>query len=198
MTRANDRLFALRAGIIAGVFAQPVLYNVYPAAPWWGYPALLLLAITVPPLFIAVTRRLRLLGKSFPRFVIVGGLTTFVDLGVLNLLLHAFADGDSHARIFPVLATVSFVAATLNSYLWNRFWTFQGGGAGGGKEISRFYLVTLTSFCVNVGISSLLVWLDPFQGLGDALWANIAKLLATGVSLFLNFLGYAKLVFRSR
>lgn len=129
------------------------------------------------------------------RFAVVGALNTLVDLAVLNLLLYLFAEGDSHARLFPVLATVSFAVATLNSFLWNRNWTFREKRRAARRELPQFYLVTAVSFLVNVGISSLLVWWSPFA-LNATVWANVAKLIATGVSLMLNFLGYHKLVFR--
>lgn len=135
--------------------------------------------------------------RRLVRFGAVGVLNTLVDLVVLNALLYAFAHGNDHSRLFPVLATVSFIAATVNSYLWNRHWTFRDEAGGGTKEASRFYLVTLVSFGINVGLSSLLVWLDPFPILNATLWANMAKLVATGLSLLINFVGYERLVFRT-
>jgi len=142
--------------------------------------------------------RLRALLPRMLRFGAVGVLNTVVDLGVLNALLYAFADDASHAALFPLFATVSFACATLNSFFLNRRWTFRAAGEGSAaRDLPRFYAVTLVSFAVNVGLSSFLVWVQPFPTLSPTLWANAAKLLAVGLSLTLNFVGYQKLVFRS-
>jgi putative flippase GtrA len=132
------------------------------------------------------------------RFGVVGFLNTVVDLAVLNVLLFTFALPETHATLFPFFATAGFIAATLNSYLWNRSWTFRSERGRATTELPRFYGVTIVSFLVNVGLSSLLVWLHPFPGLSQTLWANAAKLVAVGVSLCLNFIGYHKLVFREK
>lgn len=132
------------------------------------------------------------------RFGIVGVANTLVDLAVLNALLFALSHGDSHTRLFPLFATVSFAAATVNSYVLNRRWTFRASGEKRRQEFLRFAVVTVTSFLINVGLSSFLVWLDPLPWISPTLWANAAKLVATGVSLILNFLGYQRLVFRTR
>lgn len=191
----SEARVALGAGLLAGLLAQPVLVGVYPHAAWWMHAALFMLSLLAPPAFMAFARRIGA-GRKVSRFVIVGGLTTFVDLGILDILLLALAHGDAHARMFPAFATISFIAATLNSFAWHRAWTFGKQGTGLAADLSRFYAVTLASFVVNVGLSTLLVWLQPFPFLGQTLWANIAKVLATGVSLLLNFMGYDRLVFR--
>lgn len=130
------------------------------------------------------------------RFGVVGVSNTVVDLAVLNALLYLFASTETHAMLFPFFATAGFIAATLNSYFWNRSWTFHAEDGHVSRDLPRFYLVTIVSFLVNVGLSSFLVWLAPFPMLSQTLWANVAKLFATGVSLALNFIGYQKLVFK--
>lgn len=132
------------------------------------------------------------------RFGVVGFMNTVVDLIVLNVLLYLFAGPETHARLFPFFATAGFIVATLNSYLWNRAWTFRAERGKAAAELPRFYGVTIVSFLVNVGLSSLLVWLHPFPELSQTLWANVAKLAAVAVSLSLNFIGYHKLVFREK
>ncbi len=52
------------------------------------------------------------------RFAVVGVVGAIVDFGVANLLTNAF-----HTSI--VLAgTISFIAAIINNFLWNRYWTY--------------------------------------------------------------------------
>lgn len=194
---SRDTRLALLAGLVAGFLAQAVLHGVYPAATWWMHLGLFVLALVVPPLFLKLASRLPVLGENFPRFVIVGGLTTFVDLGILDGLLLTFASVDTYAHLFPLLATASFVVATLSAFFWNRIWTFDHDEKLTAGHVGRFYAVTLVSFLVNVGLSTLLVWINPLPFVPHVLWANIAKLLATAVSLLMNFFGYKRLVFRA-
>ena len=146
----------------------------------------------------SLAARARALLPRAVRFGIVGIGNTLVDLAVLNVLLYAFGTDERHALLFPAFATVSFVAATLNSFYWNRNWTFRAKEGSVTRDLSRFYLVTVVSFLVNVGVSTLLVWLHPFPTLSQTVWANVAKLAAVGISLLINFVGYQKLVFRER
>lgn len=134
----------------------------------------------------------------FLRFGLVGGINTAVDLATINTLLLLFPPGDAHPYYFPLFATAGFAAATLTSYVLNKRWTFRARGVATRTALPQFYLVTTASFLINVGLSSLLVWLHPFPSLGPVLWANVAKVLATACSLLLNFAGYSRFVFGER
>lgn len=146
--------------------------------------------------------RIRALWPQAARFVVVGTLTTAVDFAVLNSLLILTGTADD-AQGFPLYATIAFVVATVHSFLWNHYWTFrtpsdEQAHQSTRRTLPRFYLVTITSFAINVGLSSLLVWLAPFPQISTHVWINIAKLLSTSVSLVSNFVGYKWFVFRAR
>jgi len=56
--------------------------------------------------------------SRFLRFAAVGLTGTVVDFGLMNLLTGA-------AHFSLVLAgTISFVAAVVNNFIWNRYWTY--------------------------------------------------------------------------
>lgn len=56
--------------------------------------------------------------SRFLRFAAVGLTGTVVDFGLMNLLV-----GLAHFSL--VLAgTISFVAAVVNNFIWNRYWTY--------------------------------------------------------------------------
>lgn len=132
---------------------------------------------------------------QFSKFVAVGFLNTAVDFIVLNILMKIFKTYKGGKIFF--LNVISFSVATINSYFWNKYWTFQDKSSDAAAQFSAFLLV---SVC-GAGINSLIVYLvttkvGPRFGLSEKLWANFAKVLATGVSLIWNFIGYKIFVFR--
>jgi len=83
-----------------------------------------------------------------------------------------------------------------NSYFWNKYWTFKDLDKIEAKEFSQFILVTLIGLAINssivYGITTLV---SPMFGISPELWANLAKVAATGFSLIWNFIGYKFVVF---
>ncbi|MDP3900788.1 MAG: GtrA family protein [bacterium] len=143
----------------------------------------------------------RLLGTRLPvllqaaKFLLVGALNTFLDLGVLNLLI--FLAQISSGPLFAVFKGISFLVAVINSYAWNKLWTFSSGKQISGREFSQFMIVSVIGLAINVGTATFVVnVLGPQFGAGDALWANAGAISAAFASLLWNFLGYKLFVFK--
>jgi len=134
--------------------------------------------------------------KQAMKFILVGILNTLIDLGVLNLLI--WLSGIAAGPFYSVFKGISFVAAVINSYLLNKFWTFRKKETGGVKrEFSQFFIVSVIGFGINVGVASLVVnVIGPQFGISVKLWANIGAVCATFVSMIWNFLGYKFIVFK--
>jgi putative flippase GtrA len=133
----------------------------------------------------------------FIKFMAVGGVNFFVDLGIFTLL-HTVTG------IAPVPSNiVSYSCGVINSYLLNRYWTFKIKleftsvyKLKSGARIRflsvpflKFVLVNLISLGVNtlaVHIFIDLYSLDP----------TLSKLMATVFSFVVNFAGSKLLVFR--
>lgn len=133
---------------------------------------------------------------QFSKFIIVGLMNTAIDFLILNLLMRA-------AEIYQgkwiiLLNVISFSIAIINSYLWNKYWTFKSREqAPAPLEISQFLIVTLIGASINSGIIyGLTTYIPAVFGLGKELWANFSKVIATGFSLVWNFIGYKFIVFR--
>lgn len=99
------------------------------------------------------------------RFSIVGILNTVIDFAVLNSLVLFLTTGNSTAK-YGVFKMVSFVAALINSYFFNKYWVFpQKKKQTDPHEKFRFVVVSLVGFVLNITIStlffSLLVRLYP-------------------------------------
>jgi putative flippase GtrA len=80
----------------------------------------------------------------------------------------------------------------------NKRWTFEDNTAEKtGVKFSQFLAVSIIGIIINGGIVYLITsFTQPLFGLSPQLWANVAKLFATAVSLVWNFIGYKFFVFK--
>jgi len=135
---------------------------------------------------------------QFSKFVAIGLLNTAIDFGVLNLLMW-LADIYKGKWLF-LLNAASFTIALINSYLWNKLWTFKDKSTKDVPvEFSRFLLISIIGAIINSSIIYFITtYITPYYGLSEQIWANLAKVLATGFSLIWNFLGYKFIVFNTK
>jgi len=162
----------------------------------------LLLAVIVPIAAAICLYITSLLGKKVPvifqagKFATVGISNTLIDWGVLNLQI--LLTGITAGLFYPVFKGVSFLVAIINSFLWNKFWTFKKGEAEkAGKEFLQFLVISAIGLGINVGIASLAVnVIGPQAGISPKIWATVGALIATMFSMVWNFLGYKFIVFK--
>jgi putative flippase GtrA len=135
--------------------------------------------------------------RQLLKFGVVGAINTGIDFAVLNVLSALTGIRSGTGIIW--LNSAAFTVAVANSYFMNKYWTFAARGAVRAGEASSFLLVSLVGLGINGGIVFwITTYINPLFGFGIALWENVAKLIATGVSLVWNFIGYKLLVFRQR
>jgi len=178
-------------GISSSLDLPPIVNNLAKYFP------LILPLLSVFGIFIA-----SFLGRKIPvlfqlaKFVLVGALNTFVDLGVLNLLMFVFSV--SVGWLYSIFKAISFACSVLHSYFWNKFWTYGKKETGvEAKELGKFFLIAGIGFILNVGIASFVVnIIGPQFGLSLKIWANIGAIIATVCVFMWNFLGYKFLVFK--
>ena len=132
---------------------------------------------------------------QFAKFMLVGGLNFMIDMGVLNFLI--FYTGISAGLTQSAFKGFSFIVAVINSFVWNKFWTFgRTKTRTVGKEFFQFLLVSTIGFIINVGVDYVLVnMIYPFGGLQAKSWAQFSAMIAAIVALFWNFVGYKFIVF---
>ncbi len=133
---------------------------------------------------------------QFAKFILVGTLNTFIDLGVLNLLM--LISGISTGFFFSIFKTISFITATINSYLWNKFWTFEKKETAlSAGESFQFFSVAIIGLIINVAVASFVVnIIGPQFGILPKLWANLGAIIATFCGMLWNFVGYKFIVFK--
>jgi putative flippase GtrA len=109
------------------------------------------------------------------KFAAVGATGYVVNLAVYTALLRGAGWHYAYA------ATVSFLVAVTNNYIWNRLWTFRHQRGHVGFQGLRFFVVALVAYGANLGILSALI----VFGVNKVLAQAIAIVLVTP----LNFVG---------
>ena len=133
---------------------------------------------------------------QFAKFVLVGGLNFLIDMGVLNFLI--FYTGISTGLVQSEFKGISFLVATINSYFWNKYWTFgRKNTESAQREILVFFVVSTIGFLINLGVDYIIVNLiSPFNSMNLKIWAQLGGLMASIVALSWNFIGYKFIVFK--
>ncbi|PIP24528.1 MAG: hypothetical protein COX35_00185 [Candidatus Nealsonbacteria bacterium CG23_combo_of_CG06-09_8_20_14_all_37_18] len=196
--KKTDAIISIILGFLIGVFFFVVLKNVGIKIPY-----LWTLIIVFPPLSLLGMFIVSSLGKKFliilqaGKFVLVGAFNTFIDLGVLNILI--WISGVASGAWYSVFKGISFLIAVTNSYFWNKHWTFEKRKeAFVPGEFSKFLAVTAIGLFINVGIASFIVNVIGLQfEVSKAMWATIGAFTATFFAWIWNFLSSKFIVFKS-
>lgn len=111
----------------------------------------------------------------FLRFIVVGVTGAVVDFGTFNLLTLVL-------HVPAVLASViSFIAAVVNNFLWNRFWTYPDSRSKPiHRQLTQFTLVNLVGLTIRTPL---------FAGLEAPLRRTFAS-IALPASISPDFLGH--------
>lgn len=129
------------------------------------------------------------------KFGAVGVANFSIDLGILNWLTDVTQITSGWE--FTLFKTISFVAAVVNSYFWNKFWSFENKNTKKlESEFTQFLAVSLIGALINVGISHLMVNIIGSGNLSPVLWINISAIVSSIAVLSWNFFGYKFFVFK--
>ena len=218
--KKNDIIATLILGEIAAWLILAVMKTALPDFYAKAYNLLIIgLPIIFPIVCLIFLYFSFLIGRKITvirqagKFVLVGGLNTLVDWGILSFLIFLFRTSfrtDSKDILLTVFSItivyfslfkgISFITATINSYLWNKFWTFKRKTTEKlGREFLQFVVISILGFLINVGIASVIFkFVSPVAGLSNDQWAIISAAIATVVSMVWNFLGYKFIVFDTK
>ncbi|WP_042203320.1 GtrA family protein [Paenibacillus camerounensis] len=122
---------------------------------------------------------------QFLKFNAVGLLNTLIDFALFTLL-HSLGMMNAPAQV------ISYSAGTANSFFWNKKVTFRDRDAGKNgsdqMQLVRFIILNLTVLGISVLLMHLLTGSFGIQVL-------IAKVLVTGITVIINFIGSRMWVF---
>jgi len=132
------------------------------------------------------TINIKILESETGRFLLVGGVTVFIDF-IIYLFLLFILDLETE-----ISKGVGFSSGALFAYFVNRSYTFNSSTKGLFVFL-LFWALYITTLSVNIATNELgLAYLGVSNfGIGLSLF------IATGLSALLNFIGMKYLVFRN-
>lgn len=207
----KDYYLSFFAGLLIGVLVLPILRSAKPDL----YDKLSLFVVIFfflgAPFGLAVfhmiSRKIAIFWQ-LGKFAVTGFLNFCVDLGILSLLTFILKDyfhidskslvitGISFLTFYSLYKTISFVISNVNSYFWNKHWTFEQG-SDKKSGFFQFFIVSLIGLFVNVFFASLVFKLvPPVAGLNSDQWGLIGAVVGSAMGLAWNFIGYKFIVFK--
>ena len=149
--------------------------------------------------------------KKFLKFGLVGVLNTLIDYGVFQILVHLFDLTKSHpvtmlgysfvltagSGIF-LASCLSGTVAVINSYYFNKKFTFQHNSTDHIRLFTKFAIVSAISVLLNSTFTTVLSkFFQPFYTIGSIKIESVSftKLIAIIIILGFNFFVYQKFVF---
>ena len=179
-TLTRDIVLALTAGFLTGALAIPIVINV-------GLGTMLRVPLFLLPLIAAALFVIALMVASvvacrapslfeFTKFAMTGVLNAGVDFGGLNSLM--LLTGIASGRGFIAFKSISVTLGVINSYVWNKYWTFDAAKSSGARrELISFMVVTLIAVAVNVAGADVIVnIIGAPAGVSTKLWANVGAI----------------------
>ena len=118
------------------------------------------------------------------KFAVVGVANTLIDYGVFALLAQLLGVNVYLSQV------ISYSCGVLNSYVFNRSWTFKSQSRFFSPTLVRFLVLNLVMLAVSTGLLALLMQF----GLGKLL----AKAGSVAVTMVLSFLVNRLWVFRPK
>lgn len=196
---ARDIFFAAINGFAIGLLAPFIFHNLGAKLP---IPAILfacilaILAVVGISLGYWLGKILRPFFYQLAKFGLVGVGNTVVDNGIFSFFI--FLTAITSGPFIPLFRTISAFMAIVNSYLWNKYWSFQKKEENEvPKEFTHFVIISVIGLIINVSITSLLInVLGPQAGFSPTAWATLAGIIPIPVVLIWNFIGYKLFVFK--
>ena len=137
--------------------------------------------------------RLRRLAGVGSRFLVVGALSTLIEVGVFNLLVFVWGWDVVAAKV------VASLVALVNAYIGNREWTFRHRDRRGRVSEVVLFLVT-NAVCTAIGAALVWVGVEVVAGILDrqpgAFAVNNVNLTSIVIVVLLRFVLYHGIVFR--
>lgn len=130
---------------------------------------------------------------QFVRFGLVGGINTCIDVMAFNILVWIFPTKEVSMLVF--YNSLAFLTGSLNSFFWNKLWTFKQRSRATNEQVVRFALVTSLGIICNDAFLWLATTILTSLSLNGLLWTNVAKISAIAGSVAVSYIGMRFSVF---
>ncbi len=129
--------------------------------------------------------------KSAYRFIIVGGVATFIDF-LLYMVLSRYMD-------ISIAKFLSMSASSILSYFANKCWTFSNNERSNMKYITKYYVTFFVNMSVNLLINRCVYYICVSRFLlMTSLSKCVAFVIATGVAMIVNYVLQKCWVFKQK
>lgn len=138
--------------------------------------------------------------KQFLKFGVTGVIGAIVDFSTYNIITRGFGWVSFYVvfgQKIIIANNISVFLAVISNFLFNKYWTFRDPSKKVGQQYAAYFAMSFVTWVINQLLVSFLTFRVPlmvemFGGQAD----NMAKVLAIGAILFLNFFGSKFLIFR--
>ena len=135
-----------------------------------------------------------------------------VDIGILTIVIlvsknfGVFAEDLIYSGIltitfYSIYKGLSFIIANINSFYWNKYWTFsqKDPTQKSPAQFAQFFTVSLIGLLINVVVASLVFRsASPLGNLNPDQWGLIGAAAGSLTGMVWNFLGYKFIVFEKK
>jgi putative flippase GtrA len=128
---------------------------------------------------------------EFLKFAVVGVLGTIVDFGIYSFLTRILG------FYFLLATSISVLAAIINNFYLNKYWTFKKGQSGRTRqEYIKFFIVSIINYFLNLAITYAVMKYTHAEVIVGPYKDYFAKAVAIGIVLFSNYFGNKRWTFR--
>ncbi len=138
--------------------------------------------------------------RQFLKFGVTGTIGAIVDFGTYNLLVRGMGFTAMYVvsgQQIIVANNVSVLLAIVSNFILNKYWTFRDKSEKVMRQWTAYFVLNFITWVLNQLLVSYFAFRVVFieNAAGDQK-DNVAKVLAIGIILFLNFLGSKFLIFK--
>ena len=132
---------------------------------------------------------------QFSKFFFIGGVSLLINWGVMLLtqrVIHmevVFSIGDTQIKDYMIGAVLGFIVSAIANYFLNKKFTFNNKLKAYGKQMTKFFMVSIVGLILNTAITILLVEQARVS-------PTIVTPLAAAIVLFWNYFGHRVFTFK--
>lgn len=144
--------------------------------------------------------RYRKVAKQFVKFGITGAIGAVVDFSTFGFLTRIVGWHTTYTIFGTTLIAannVSVFLAICSNFIINRYWTFHDVSGNAAKQGAGYFILNFFTWALNQLLVSFFVFHVPFLANTFGTKTDlVAKALAIGLILFVNFFGSKLFIFK--